>query len=171
MIMISCKDDNRFPFKTKKARRPGPSDRSTDRWADRHTCLWQLKTHLKTAFQPLQRKLLYSFLAQIFQKLWWIERILLRLKDVNHYCMRGYGAGIDFFTPGRFLFRDGLYAVIGYYDINPKTVLELSLFITAPINIFGVTKMIFKSLHSKYLMIIRQERVHSKLMVFPFFLL
>ena len=48
--------------------------------------------------------------------------------------MKGYGAGIDLFTPGRFLFRDGLYVVIGYYDIDPETVLELSLFITAPMD-------------------------------------
>ena len=47
--------------------------------------------------------------------------------------MRGYGAGIDLFTPGRFLFRDGLYVVIGHYDFDPETALELSLFITAPI--------------------------------------
>ena len=47
--------------------------------------------------------------------------------------MRGYGAGINLFTPGRFLFRDGLYVVIGYHDIDPKTALELSLSITAPI--------------------------------------
>ena len=69
----------------------------------------------------------------MFKKLRWIERIFLLLKDVNHYCMRGYGAVIDLFTPGHFLFRDGLYVVIGYYDIDPKTVLELSLFITASV--------------------------------------
>ena len=61
MIIISCQDNNRFPYETKKAwndlnfaRRPGPSDRLTDRQADRHTGIWRLWMNLKTAFQSIQ---------------------------------------------------------------------------------------------------------------------
>ena len=57
------------------------------------------------------------------------------MKDVNNHCMRGYGAGIDLFTPEHFLFGDGLYVVIGYYDINPETVLEVPVVASSPIYI------------------------------------
>ena len=52
MIMISCKDNDRFPYKTKKSLNDLNLARQlTDKWADRHTNLWRLRTNLKTAFQ------------------------------------------------------------------------------------------------------------------------
>ena len=51
-----------------------------------------------------------------------VKGILIDFKNVNHYHMRGYGAGIDPFTQGHFSFRDKICMFIGDYDMLPVKI-------------------------------------------------